>query len=150
MEQLSVGEDLFATVIVVGLTAILIIALAHSYHTYAEHKSTYESFDLALDIADQLRNDVLAKHENGACPGLINPVASERELQSYSQLLARQGIGLRVEVRTLDGKLALAHGPKPNVISQYFSPPCSVSLPVAIAQTQASKPFGWLIVTVWR
>jgi len=150
MEQLSVGEDLFATIIVVGLTALLIAALAHSYHTYAERKSMYEGFDLALDIADQLRNDVLAKHENGACPGLINPVTSERELQSYSQLLARQGIGLRVEVRTLDGKLALAHGPKPNMISQYFSPPCSVSLPVAVAQTPASRPFGWLIVTVWR
>jgi hypothetical protein len=150
MEQLQVGEDLFATVAVVGLTALLIIALAHSYHAYAESKSMYESFDLALDIADQLRNDVLTKHENNVYPGLINPTTFEQELQSYSQLLARQGIGLCVEVRTLDGELVLSHGPKPNMLSQYFSPPCSVSLPVAIAQTPASKPLGELIVTVWR
>lgn len=150
MEQLQIGEDLFATVTVVGLTTLLIIALAHSYHTYAERKSMYESFDLALDLADQLRNDVLARYDNSVYPGLINPKTSELELQSYFQLLARQGIGLRLEVRTLDGKLVLAYGPKPNMLSQYFSPPSSVSLPVAISQTPASKPLGELIVTVWR
>jgi hypothetical protein len=150
MGQLQVGEDLFATMIVVGLTVLFIIALAQSYHMYVERRSMYEGFDLALDIADQLRNDVLAEHENGVYPGLINPVTSERELQSYSQLLARQGIGLRVEVRTLDGKLTMAYGPNSNMFSQYFSPTCSVSLPVAIAQTPASRRLGELIVTVWR
>lgn len=150
MGQLSVGEDLFATVIIVGLIVLLIVALAHSYHTYAERKNMYEDFDLALDIANQLRNDVLTKHDNSTFPGLINLRISEQELRSYYQLLARQGIGLRIEVRTLDGGLALAYGPEPGTLSQYFSPPCSVSLPVAIAQTPASRPLGELIVTVWR
>jgi hypothetical protein len=150
MGQLSVGEDLFAVVIIVGLVVLLIVALAHSYHTYAERKNMYESFDLALDIADQLRNDVLAKHENSTFPGLVNPRISEQELRSYRQLLAGQGIGLRIEVRTLGGELALAYGPEPDALSQYFSPPCSVSLPVAISQTPASRALGELIVTVWR
>jgi len=150
MEQFQLGEDLFATVIVVGLTTLLIIALAHSYHNFAERKNIYESFDLALDVAGQLRDDVLARYDNGVFPGLINPMTSELELQSYSQLLSRQGIGLSIEVRGTDGKIFLDYGPEPNMINQYFSPQCSVSLPVAISQTQASKSLGELIVTVWR
>ncbi len=150
MEQLSVGEDLFATIIVVGLIVLLVAVLAHSYHTYAERKNMHESFDLALDIANQLRNDVLTKQDNRTCPGLINPRTSEQEFQIYYQSLARQGIGLRVEVRTLDGELVLAYGPKTNEFSQYFSPPCSVSLPAVIAQTPASRPIGELVVMVWR
>jgi len=150
MEQLQLGEDLFATIIVVGLTTLLIITLAHFYHGFARRKNMYESFDLALDIAGQLRDDVLARHDNGVFPGLINPMTSEWELQSYSQVLSRQGIGLSIEVRGIDGKIFLAYGTKTNIIDQYFSPPCSVSLPVAISQTQASKSLGELIVTVWR
>ena len=150
MGQLSVGEDLFAIVIVVGLVVLLIVALAHSYHTYTERKNMYEDFDLTLDIANQLRNNVLTKHDNSIFPGLINLRTSKQELRNYYQLLAGQGIGLRIEVRTLDGELALAYGPEPDTLSQYFSPPCSVSLPVAIDQTPSSRPIGELIVTVWR
>jgi hypothetical protein len=150
MAQFQVGEDLFATVVIVGLTTLLIIALAHSYHNFAERKNMYESFDLALDVAGQLRDEVLAKYDNGVFPGLINPMTPEWELQSYSQLLSRQGIGLSIEVRGTDGKIFLFYGSEPNMINQYFSPQCSVSLPVAISQTQASKSLGELIVTVWR
>lgn len=150
MAQFQLGEDLFATVVIVGLTTLLIIAFAHSYHNFVEQKNIYESFDLALDVAGQLRDYVLAKHDNSVFPGLIDPMTSEWELQSYSQSLSKQGIGLSVKVRGIDGKIFLAYGSEPNMINQYFSPQCSVSLPVAILQTQAHNSLGELIVTVWR
>lgn len=149
MDQLSVGEDLFATLIVAGLAVLFAAALTHSYQSYAERKNAQEGLGLALDIANQLKNEVLAKHENYVCPGLINPKTFDEELSSYCQLLFKQGVKLHVEVRKLDGKLALAYGAEANQLSRYFSPPCSVSLPIAIAETPASRSLGELIVWVW-
>jgi hypothetical protein len=150
MTQFQLGEDLFATVVVVGLTALLVVALAHSYHNFTEHNNMCQNFDLALDVSGQLKDSVLAKHDNGGFPGLINPLTFELELQSYSRLLSAQGIELSVEVRGIDGKILLAYGAEPNMINQYFSPKCSVSLPVAVFQTPASDSLAELIVTVWR
>ncbi|MDI6819442.1 MAG: hypothetical protein QMC89_00855 [Candidatus Hodarchaeaceae archaeon] len=150
MDQLSVGEDLFATLIVASLAVLFVAALVHSYHVYAERKNAQEGLSLALDIANQLKNEVLAKHENYVCPGLINLKTFDKELSRYHQLLFKQGIKLRVEVRKLDGELALAYGAKASQLGRYFSPPCSVSLPVTIAETPASRSLGELIVWVWR
>jgi hypothetical protein len=150
MAQFQLGEDLFATVIVVGLTTLLVIALAHSYHNFAERKNMYQSFGLALDISGQLKDYVLAKHDNDVFPGIINPMTFELELQSDSQLLFAQGIELSVEVRGIDGKILLTYGAEPSMINQYFSPKCSVSFPVAVFQTPASSSLGELIATVWR
>lgn len=150
MGQLSVGEDLFAALTAVGLVLLFAAALAYSYHAYAERRNFHEGLDLALDIADQLKNNVLAKHDNIFCPGLINPKTFEVELPGYGRLLTKQGISLRVEVRGLDGKLMLAYGSEPNWLGGYFSPPCSVALPVAIAQAPPFRPLGELIVRVWR
>ncbi|GAI52923.1 unnamed protein product, partial [marine sediment metagenome] len=115
MEQLSVGEDLFATLAVVGLLCLFIAALVHSYSIYAERKNAYESFDLALNIAEDIKNRVLA-----ASPGSID--LTMKKLEDYSKLLAREGIELRAEVRTLGGEVLLAYGPEQNQLGGYFSP----------------------------
>ena len=151
MGQLSVGGDLFATLAVVGLIALFVVALGHSYHVYAERKTAYEDFGLTLSIANRLKNDVLARHDNHVYPGLINPETFEKGLPEYSSLLAKQGIGMRVEVRSLEGELILEYGLQRDPLSEYVSPPCSVSLPVAVGQTSsASRRLGELVVRVWR
>ena len=141
MEQLSVGEDLFAALAVVGLLVLFIAALAHSYHLYGERRNAYESFDLALDIAEDIKNRVLT-----ASPGSIDLTVNK--LEDYFKLLAREGIGLRVEVRTLGGEVLLARGPEQNPLEGYFSPHCSVSLPVAVARDQGSAQLCELVVWV--
>ena len=143
MDQLSVGEDLFATLAVVGLLCLFIAALVHSYHLYAERRNAYESFDQALGIAEDIKNRVLT-----ASPGSINLTMDK--LENYSKLLAREGIELRVEVRTLGGEVLLAYGPEQNPLERYFSPPCSVSLPVAVARDQGSAQLCELVVWVGR
>ena len=141
MEQLSVGEDLFATLAVVGLFVLFITALAHSYHLFTERRNAYESFDLALNIAEDIKNCVLA-----ASPGLIDLTTDK--LENYSKLLVREGIELRVEVRTLGGEALLACGPEQNQLGGYFSPPCSISLPVAVTRGQGSAQLCELVVWV--
>lgn len=141
MEQLSVGEDLFATLAVVGLLCLFIAALAHSYHLYAERRNAYESFDLVLDIAEDIKNRVLA-----ASPGSIDLTLNK--LEDYSKLLAREGIELRVEVRTLEGEVLLACGLEQKQLGGYFSPPCSVSLPVAVTRSQGLAQLCELVVWV--
>jgi len=148
MEQLSVGEDLFVTISVVGLIVLFSVTLAHSYHNYAERKNTYESLSTALDIAGQLKNEVLAKTGDFATSGLIR-AAPPTGLENYLNLLRSQGIELRVEVRKLDGELVWSYGDEPDPLIQYFSPPCSVSFPVAVNQSSSSRPLGELIVKVW-
>lgn len=142
----SVGEDLFSVLVVVGLVAVFVTALAHSYHVYAERRNASEDFDLALDIAERLQDQVLIK-ENGQL-GLLE-LSSER-LENYSRILAMQGINLRVEVGALGGELLFSHGPEPNPLGQYFSPPVGVSLPVAVAQGLGSARMCELSVRVWR
>ena len=143
MDQLSVGEDLFATLAVVGLLCLFIAALVHSYHLYAERRNAYESFNQALGIAEDIKNRVLP-----ASPGSID--LRMDKLEDYSKLLAREGIELRVEVRTLGGEVMLAYGPEQNPLEGYFSPPCSVSLPVAVARGQRSAQLCELVVWVGR
>ncbi|MDH5443737.1 MAG: hypothetical protein ACETWO_05745 [Candidatus Hadarchaeaceae archaeon] len=141
MEQLSVGEDLFATLAVVGLFVLFITALAHSYQLFTERRKAYESFDLTLDIAEDIKNCVLADSS-----GLIDLTTDK--LENHSKLLAREGIELRVEVRTLGGEVLLAHGPEQNQLGGYFSPPCSISLPVAVTRGQGSAQLCELVVWV--
>jgi hypothetical protein len=149
MEQLSVGEDLFVTMSVVGLIVLFSVALAHSYHNYAERRNTYESLGMALDIAGQLKNDVLVKTSDSATCGLIS-AAPPTGLENYFNLLRSQGVELRIEVRELDGELVWSYGDEPDFLIQYFSPPCSVGFPVAINRSPSSRPLGELIVKVWR
>jgi hypothetical protein len=148
MEQLSVGEDLFVTISVVGLIVLFSVTLVHSYHNYAERKNTYESLSTALDIAGQLKNDVLAKTSDSVTYGLIS-AAPPTGLENYFNLLKSQGIELRVEVRKLDGELVWSYGDEPDFITKYLSPPCSVSFPVAVNQSSSSRPLGELIVKIW-
>ncbi len=132
---------MFATLTVVGLLVIFIAALAHSYHVYAERKSAYESFDLALNTAEEIKNRVLR-----ASPGSIEWAADK--LEDYSELLAQRGIGLRVEIRGLGGEVLHAHGPEQNSLRGYLSP-ASASLPVAVVRGQGSVQLCELIVRVW-
>ena len=148
MEQFSVGEDLFVTISVVGLIVLFSVALAHAYHNYAERRNTYESFTTALDIAGQLKNDVLAKTGGFATSGLIS-ATPPTGLENYFNSPRGQGIELRIEVRRLDSELVWSYGGEPNFLTQYFSPPCSVSFPVAINQSPSSRPLGELLVKVW-
>lgn len=141
---LSVGEDLFAVLAVLCLAALSLSAFLFFHQALAGREKAGEDFDLALAIADKLRNDVLARFDNRLEPGLINPKAFENALPAYAELLAKQAIGLRVEVRKLNGELLLAYG------EEKVSPPTSVSLPVAIATSHSSMPLGELITKVWR
>ena len=141
----SVGEDLFSVLVAVGLVAVFVTALAHSYHLYAERRNASEDFDLALDIAEQLRNQVLVG-ENGQL-GLLE--LSHERLENYSQILAMQGINLRVEVGALGGELLFVHGPEPNPLEQYFSPQVGVSFPVVVAENLGSANTCELSVEVW-
>lgn len=143
MNQLSVGEDLFATLTVVGLLCLFIAALVHSYHLYAERRNAYESFDQTLDIAEDIKNRVLT-----ASPGSIDLTMGK--LEDFAKSLAREGIELRVEVRTLGSEVLLMYGPEQNPLDGYFSPPCSVSLPVAVARGQGSAQLCELVVWVGR
>jgi len=149
MDQISVGEDLFAALVAVCLVVVFSIALTHAYHTYAERRSAYEGLDLTLDITQYLKNNVLAKHENLVQPGLVNSTPPA-ELDGYLELLGSQGIEVHLEVKTLDGQLVWEKGAAPNPLSQYFSPPCSVSLPIAIRRSVSSRALGELSVQVWR
>ena len=142
MEQFSVGGDLFATLAVVGLLTVFIAALVHSYHVYAERKSAHESFDLALDTAEDLKNRVLR-----ASPGSIEWAADK--LEGYSGLLAQQGVKLRVEIRSPGGEVLHTYGPEQNPLGGYFSPPASASLPVAVVRGQGSVQLCELIVRIW-
>lgn len=148
MGQLSVGEDLFSTLIAVSLTVIFIAVLAHSYNVYNERKNVSESFNLALGIAEQLKNQTLAGHDGFELPGLIE--FSHEKLESYSKLLSPQGIKFRVEIRALNGELLFANGPALNVLEQYLFPPAAASLPVAVVQAQGSARLCELSVQVWR
>jgi len=141
---LSVGEDLFATLAVVCLAALSLSALFLFHQAQAGREKAGEDFDLALAIANKLKNDVLARFDNYLEPGLINPAAFNDALPAYAELLAKQAIELRVEVRRLNGELVLAYG------KGKASPPTSVSLPVAIATSPSSRPLGELAVWVWR
>ena len=141
---LTIGEDLFATLTVICLAALSLSTFFLFHRTQAERGKAGEDFDLALSIAEKLRNDVLARFGGRLEPGLINPAAFDDVLPAYAELLARQAIELRVEVRRLNGELALAYG------EEKASPPTSVSLPVAIATSLSSRPLGELIVRVWR
>ena len=143
MEQLSVGEDLFATLAVVGLFILFIATLAHSYYLFTERRNAYESFDLALDIAEEIKNHVLADS-----PGSID--LTMNKLENCSKMLAREGIELRVEVRTLGGEVLLAYGPEQNQFEGYLSPPCSVSLPLAVVRGQGSAQLCELVVWAGR
>lgn len=125
----SVGEDLFSVLVVTGLVAVFMVALAHSYHIYAGRRNASEDFGLALDIAERLRDQVL----------------EGSELENYSRVLALQGISMRVEVRGLEGELLFTHGPKPNPLGRYFSPPVGVGLPAVLGSTPCE-----LLVRVWR
>lgn len=138
------GSDLFATLVVVGLFVFFVGALVHSYHLYAERKNSSQNLNLALDIAEELKNRVLA----GRTPGVID--LRSNEIEGYSELLAWQGVGLHIEVRTLAGEPCLTHGTQPNSLKRYLSPPCSVSLPVTVAETGGSARPCELIVDVWR
>ena len=142
----SVGEDLFSVLLIVGLVGVFISALAHSYHIYAERQSAYESFDLALDIAERLKDQVLVTQDGQ--PGLLE--LSRNRLEDFSALLALQGVNLRVEVRSLEGELLFAYGPEPNPLERYFSPPAGASLPAAVVQSQRSAKPCELSVHVWR
>jgi len=141
---LSVGEDLFATLAVVCLAALSLSALFFFHQAQARREKAGEDFDLALAIANKLKNDVLVRFDNHLEPGLINPAAFDDALPAYAELLAEQAIELRVEIWRLNGELVLAYG------EERASPPTSVSLPVAIATSHSSRPLGELIVHVWR
>lgn len=136
--QLSVGEDLLATLTVVGLLGLFIAALAHSHQIHAERKKAREDFELALSTAEEIKNRVLA-----ASPGSIR--LEKERLESYSKQLAMCGIEVRVEVRNLNGDVLLTLGPD-------RSPPeaVSVSLPVAVYRGQGSGELCELIVRIRR
>ena len=142
----SVGEDVFSVLAVVGLVATFAAALVHFYHVYAERRSASEDFNLALDIAERLRDQVLIK-EKGQL-GLLG--LSHERIENYSRTLAVQGINLRVEVGALEGGLLFAHGPEPDPRWQCFSQPVEVSLPVTVDQDLGSARMCELSVKVWR
>lgn len=139
----SVGEDLFSVLVMVSLAVVFISALIHSYHVYAERQNLSEDFDLALDTAERIRHHVLAR-QTGSLE------LSHERLGDYSNLLNSQGVNLRVEIRSLDGELLFAHGPEPNPLEQYLSPPATSSLPVSVAMDRRSASACELSVEVWR
>ncbi len=143
---LNIGEDLFAAMLAVSLVAIFTAALVHSYHLYSERRNGFDDFDLALDIAEQLRDRVLAAPGNGM--GLLEP--SMEKLENYSRRLTMEGVNLRVEIRSVTGELVLGHGREPDAIQNYLSPAAGVSLPVAVKCGNGSARPCELSVQVWR
>jgi len=144
-----VGEDIFAALLAVSMLMLFILALARSYGAFSEQRRAQVGLGLALDIADQLRNNILAKHGGLAHPGLINPDAFENELPKYADLLNAEGIGLHVEVRSLDDELILEYGPEKDQLGKFTFPSFSVRIPVSVHRAQSSKLLGMLIVRVW-
>lgn len=143
MAQLSVGEDLFSTLVAVGLLSVFVFALIHTYQAHSAHGESQEDFELALDVAEQLKNDVLSGSGGGPRPGIITQAEFERELPRFSELLARRGVGLRVEVKSLEGEPLFSYGPEPANHSS------SVSLPVALERSPGVRRLSQLVVWVW-
>jgi len=143
---LHVGEDLFSNVIAVSLLSLFITALVHSYHLYSLRQKDFDDFDLALDVAERLRGSILAVGDG--LPGLIE--ISQCRLENFAKILAVQRIKMRVEIRTLDGKLLQYSGPGPDALSCYLSPATNVSLPVAVVCDNRGAKLCELVVHVWR
>ncbi len=143
MAQLSVGEDLFSTMAAVGLISLFALVLAHVYNSNEARDESQEEFELALSVAEQLKNDVLCGSGAGGRLGLITQSEFERALPSFSDLLADRGIALRTEIRSLEGQLLLDYGPEPTNSS-------SVSLPTAFERAPGERVPSQLVVWVWR
>lgn len=144
MAQLSVGEDLFSTLVAVGLISLFVLALAHVCRAHEARGDSQEGFELALSVAEQLKNHVPHEPESGPRLGLIVRTDFERALPSFSELLAERGVGVRVEIRSLEWQQLFAHGPEPATRSS------SVSLPVAFVHAGDERKLSWLVVWAWR
>jgi hypothetical protein len=142
--QLSVGEDIFSTLTAVGLISLFVVVLAHFYRGQEESLAHQEDFELTLEVIERLKNDVISSDQGGVRPSLIYRSAFERELPRFSELLLKQGIGLRVEVRAIDGELILSHGGEPE------GSQCSISLPVTLGRAAGKRELSELVVWVWR
>lgn len=142
--QLSIGEDIFSTLIAVTLVSLFVIILGHFYRGLEESLSRQEDFELALEVIERIKNDILSSDRKGQCYGLISRAAFEHELPKFSELLLKRGIRLRVEIRALDGELLLHYGGEPE------GSQCSVCLPVTLERTAGKGELSELIVWVWR
>jgi hypothetical protein len=143
---IDIGEDIFSTLVAVSLATIFTLALVHSCHFYLERKNAFEGFDLALDVLERLKNQVLVKPMGG---GSLLEIQSER-LENCVRLLNLEGLNLRVEVRTIRGELMFSSGTEPDTFQLYFSPPSSASLPAAICREKGSAMPCELSVLIWR
>lgn len=142
----SVGEDLFSVMVVVGLVIGFTCTLAHCYHLYMERKNLREDFGLALEVAGRVRTSLAGAEIQ---EGLIYPEKLSEKLEEYSKILEAEGTYLRVELRGPDGGLLAEYGEEPGRLAGYFSPPCSISLPVVVARS-SGREVGRLVVFVDR
>lgn len=140
MSQITVGEDIFGVLMVVGLISTFIVALTQFYSAHMELSGLQKGSRLVLSISDQLRNEVLSRSEEGHRPGIIETTAFEEDLPNFTKFLEREGLELSVEFVTLNGETLLHHGNLAN-----FSR--SMSFP-AVLREGPRKRTGRMIVWV--
>ncbi len=138
---LHVAEDLFSTMIVVLILAAFMAALFNSYDNYSKRLNACDDFDLALDVAGQLRDRVLVTQ--GGESGLLG--LSHERLENYSKSRAVQGVKIRVEVKSIDGRIIFSHGPLMDAPQS-----ASASIPAAVACGRGSAMLCELSVRIWR
>ncbi len=143
--ELHAGEGLFSALLAVVLISVFMAALAHSYQVSSERKGMLDDFELALDIAEQIRGRVLSS-ERGR-PGLVE--VSPSRIENYSRVLGLNGIGLKVEIATFGGEPLLAISSGADLLDNR-PPSAGVSFPVVAICENGSLRLCKLVVSVWR
>jgi len=123
----AIGEDLISAFIVALLISFSVIFLIQTQHAQVERLQTLKDFDSSVEIAERLRDQVLA---NGT-PGLLE--LSSGGIDNFGKT------GLYVEVRSLRGDVLFSCGQKPDHA-------LGVSLPVAISRWAGSAEPCELVV----
>ncbi|KXB02407.1 hypothetical protein AKJ45_02020 [candidate division MSBL1 archaeon SCGC-AAA261F19] len=143
MAQITVGEDIFSTLIAVGLISTFVLVLSQSYSFQKEREELQEDLSLTLVISDHLKNEMLCRSGSGVHPGVICRPAFQENLPRFCKLLARKGLGLRVEILTLNREPLLLYGVEPRDFAR------SISIPVVFQDETRRRP-ARMNVWTWK
>ncbi|MCD6248635.1 MAG: hypothetical protein J7J17_04215 [Hadesarchaea archaeon] len=143
MSQITLGEDLLSVVFATALLSVFILTLANSYEAHRESVKFQEDFGFALSVAEALTNGATCGGEKNEI-GIITCNDFGCELQKFSETPFDEGMILRVEVKSSDGKTLLSYGPEP------ADDPLSVELPAVVGDEGEVRGLGDLTVWVWR
>lgn len=144
--ELHAGSNLFSVALVASLLCVFTVALVHYSHAYSERNNMFDCFELAIDTAEHLREQVLSSTDGRL--GLVE--ISQDRVENYIKVLKLNGIGLRVEIVSLGGEPLLAAGPYLGQLGGYLSSSYGASFPVPVVCENGATRLCELSVQVWR